>query len=686
MNLLDSAFYDSMAKAILAGGPQLEQPFLMAPLYGYFLAAIYAVQGLLGWEGPGLVFGLQALLGAATAGLTALLGGRLGGRVGAAVAGLLGALYPVAVLYDAKLLSVTLSTFLATLGALGAAALWDRLRAGRAAGALALGVGLALGLATEARGNLLISLPPLLLLLAWAGRGARSGRWAVALFALGLALPLGLAWAHNARAGSPALVSVNGGVNLYRGNNPWFVDEAVEPFRLPAERDALAKRSQLIASIASDRPLSPRESDAYWTGRALDHWQADPLRYGALFLRKTVQVLGWEEISDNIDHEHLLRESRALGWIPPLYGPMVALGLVGLALRLRQGRLREDAPLLLLLVTGVASVALFFVVARYRLPLVPLWAALAGAAAAEGLARWRAGARGAVARGGIAAALLAALLARSPTSAIFPWNWLAPPQERPACLLDPHVLRAPEVEDAYRLAFDALMQGRAEEAERRLREVVARDPEHAPAGVTLSYLLLERGDAAGAAVEAARVAKLDPCEEKAWFNLGSALLLEGRYQAALGALHKTVELDPYDPASHTALGQAWLALGNRAEAREALAFSVRWDEGDWKARALLARVALKESKPNEAAKLLDEALLLAPDQADLWAIRGLAALGLGDLDGAEAALLQGEATERAHPERPRDPILAALRRAIDQPFRMPEKMELVAKPRPGIGP
>ncbi len=687
INLLDSAFYDQMATSILAGEGASEGPFLMAPLYGYFLAAIYALREALGWEGPGLVFAVQGALGAATAGMAALLGGRAGGRVGAWTAGLLTAVYPVAILYDGKLLSVTLATTLATLGALGLVRLWDRLGQGEAARSLALGTGLALGFATLARGNLLISLPFVLSLLGWRAARAPGGGLAAALLVLGMMAPLSWSFAHNAAQGSPALVSVNGGVNLYRGNNPYFVDDAVEPFRLPAERDALAQRSRLVASIAVDRALTPREADQYWTGRALAYWRSDPLRYVSLFLRKTTQVLGWREIGDNIDHEDLLRQSRVLGWIPPLYGPMVALALVALVARTRSRERRlQDAPLVVLLLTGVGSVALFFVVARYRLPFVPLWATFAGAGLAAGLELLRSGERARAARGAVAVLALGALLGLSPLSAVFPWNWLAPANPRPECLIDPHVLRSPDVENGYRLAFDAMMQGRTVEAEQQVRDVTIRDPGHTPAGVVYAYLLMQRGEFAAAATEAARVAKVDPCEEKAWFNLGNALLRQGRLQAALGALHKATELDPYDTASMTALGQAWLAVGREVEARKVLQFSVRWDAEDWQARALLARVTLKEAKPNEAAKLLDEALLLNPDEIDLWALRGLAALGLGDLEGAETALIQGEATQRKHPDRPTDPILDALRKAIDAPLRMPDKMELVAKPRPGIGP
>ena len=681
--LLDSAYYNDMARALLGQGPAWDGPYLMAPLYGYFLAAIYAVRDALSLEqGPGLVYAVQVGLGAATASLSAVLGGRLGGRVGAWTAGLLFALYPVAVIYDVKLLSVTLATFLATAGAVLFLRAWDRLGAGEAAGGAALAAGLALGLATIARGNLIFSLPFLVLMAAWRGRSSRAGWLGVGLLTLGLALPLGATFAHNASAGSGALVSVNGGINLYRGNNPYFVSEAVEPFRLPAERDGLATRSRLVASVESDRWLTEREADQYWSGRALAHWAEDPVRYIGLTLRKAEQVLSWKEVQDNVDHDYLARRSAVLSWIPPTYGVMVSLGLAGVALLARR---RQHAPLLVLLITGIGGIALFFVVARYRVPLVPLWAACSGAAVAEAARRWRAGERGVVYRGAAAVAALCGLLTLPPTSAVWPWSWLVVDRAPPECLLDPHLLRAPELESRYGAAFRLLVDGDLSAAEAGMREVWQADPQHYAAGVNLSYLLLQRGDAAGAARVASDVLKGDPCEEKAWMNLGNALLKQGQIPGGLGALHKAVEVDPYDPEMHAALGHAWLLAGNKTEARAALEFAVRWDPKGWKARALLARIALQERGMDEAARLLDEALALAPDQVDLYGMRGLAALGNGDLEGAAETLKRGEEAQQRLGGRP-DPVLAALRAALDKPFELPENFKPQLSVRTGLGP
>src|SRR5204862_2713117 len=61
-HLFDAAFYDEMAKKIVAGGLDLPAPFLVAPLYGYFVAGVYRVFG----TDPTPVYAIQVVLGSIT--------------------------------------------------------------------------------------------------------------------------------------------------------------------------------------------------------------------------------------------------------------------------------------------------------------------------------------------------------------------------------------------------------------------------------------------------------------------------------------------------------------------------------------------------------------------------------------------------------------------------------------------
>jgi len=110
--VMDAQRYDELAREIAAGGWMPREAFYQAPLYPYFLAAVYAVTG-----GSLLAVRLlQAVLGALTVVLLAVLAGRLFGRTAGGAAGLLAAFYGPAIFYVPLLLKSTL-TLLALTGA-----------------------------------------------------------------------------------------------------------------------------------------------------------------------------------------------------------------------------------------------------------------------------------------------------------------------------------------------------------------------------------------------------------------------------------------------------------------------------------------------------------------------------------------------------------------------------------------
>lgn len=627
VHVLDAAFYDEMARKILAAGPVLDGPYLMAPLYGYALAAVYALT-----TSALAVFALQAALGVATAVLAVRLGHALGGLRAAWAAGLLVALDPLCILYDARLLSVSLATFLST----AAAAVLLRAPASARSAALA---GALLGAAALARANLLLVAPLVAVAIAFASRGiARAG-----VFAAGFALPISLALGHNMARGEMAPIAVNGGINLYRGNNPWFDGVATQDFRLPAERDALATKSRLVASYRSGRWLAQGEADRYWTEATLRHWRERPLRYLGLFVRKCVQVLGPGEIGDNVDEAAERAASPALRFLPPLHLPAVLLAAVGLGTTRR----RDVAPLVALLAGGVASIAIFFVVTRYRVPAFPLLAAFAGAGAAWlATASWASRARAAVA----VFPLLVVLLVPPATSAL-PWNGLAADGAAPArrCGDDTHVLRDPGVEAQARLGARHLLDERYDDAEAVFAALVAVDPDHAPALVDLSWLGLRRGEIASASAFAQRALDLDRCDDKAWSLLGVARLRSGDARGAVGPLREALAIDEVNPQGWANLGEALVRAGGTAEGRELLERAERWGPDLATPRAVLGRLDLKAGDFAAAARRLGEASQLEPTRGDLAGLRGLALLGAGDLAGARGVAMSARARGLSDP-------------------------------------
>jgi predicted CXXCH cytochrome family protein len=146
---------------------------------------------------------------------------------------------------------------------------------------------------------------------------------------------------------------------------------------------------------------------------------------------------------------------------------------------------------------------------------------------------------------------------------------------------------APRAERYYRLALrvDDLFvpakvnlaillngQGRNDEAERLLRDVVEAYPDQHDAAYLLALLLAETGRVPDAVPFLERAAAGDPTRSRVQYNLGLALQTTGRLREAEAALRRALELEPSNPDYVLALGDHYL---RRGETRRALALAER---------------------------------------------------------------------------------------------------------------
>ena len=645
----DSALYHELAQRILNEGLPLSEPFSVAPLYAFFLAGMYRLVGV----DPTMVYIAQVLISLLTIWMTCRLGRQLFGMWGAFVGGLGLALYPAAILYDVRLLSVALGTAFTVATALFAHRAWLTGRLGFWALA-----GLLLGVGALVRGNLLL-VAPFILALAWL-RGTGVARYTsmLAVF-LGLSLGVGPSAWHNHVAGEGFVpVSLGGGINLYRGNNAHFVDAAVHPFRLPPQRDGLLRKSQLIASVENDRQLTSSEADRYWLGKTIMAWYDQPVRAVGITIRKMTQVLASAEIGDHMNLEQMASRNGVLDRIPPFLTPLSALALLGLLVTRRP----RDAGVATVLMASVGSVALFFVVSRYRAPIVPLLAIYAG-----GGLQWmwsQLKARGRRPLIGSVVGVLATTVALDAPAVDdrLPWNWLAAEAEpAPDCAIDRHVMRDPNVEDLFHVGAFALNHRRFVDAEEAMWSVLRADETHTAAGVNLSWLLLQKGAIKESAAIAERVLEVDACDDKAWSNLATARLRMGQYDAALKAAQRASAIDPYNPGYDSILGEATLAKGDKAAARPLFEKALRWQPDLWQAKARLGRIALEEARYEDASRYLQAAVRAQPNRQELVGFLGLAEIGRGNEEGARK-LLQAAVKSGL-----RGPALTGLARALSQP-------------------
>ncbi len=363
--ILDEQDNQVWASQIAEGHGRDYLPFYRAPGYPYLLAAVYATTGP---DVPAARL-LSAVLGSLSVGLTTLIGCALAGPGAAVIAGLLLACYPAGLFFDGMLLSASFDTLLlvAALFLLLAALQAKPSRIPAWAGAL----GLTLGLATITRPTLAVLLPVALLFLHF--RAARRSWRAVAVLAAAWALPVLAVTAVNGAGGGSVFVAWSGGVNFYIGNHAgadgWSViTPELRPSLWQGRSDAIR-----IASAALGHDTSPAEVSRYWFRRGRDFVTGETPAWLALMGRKIYLLLGAPELSNN----HSIEEFRP--YSPFLRPPLLGFGLL-LALAAPQlfSRRTWTAPLPWFLVAYGGAIVLFFVTARFRLPLVPLLAVLAG--------------------------------------------------------------------------------------------------------------------------------------------------------------------------------------------------------------------------------------------------------------------------------------------------------------------
>jgi 4-amino-4-deoxy-L-arabinose transferase-like glycosyltransferase len=413
---VDSLVYRDWALRIAGGDWLGSEPFFLSPLYGYLLAAVYALAG------PGHFWPLvvNALLGAGACALVFLLAARLFDRRVAIVATALAATYPLQIFYEGAALLEALQTFLtaavalASLRALDAPAVW-RFAA----------VGVLLGLSALARQNALLYAPLFALWALFASGSARpSARSAVhaGVFLLAVCLTLAPATIRNrAVSGDFVLVNATGGLLLYDSWNPTASSTYSIPGIFPrALADDPIERKFAYTEVAQRTlgraPLRASEVSAYWRGEAFAFVLAHPSR--ALELAAERARLFWNRYEPWDVRSFTV--SRGISWVLSLplpgFGVIAPLALAGLALS--ASRWRRLAPLYGLILVYFGSGVLFVALSRYRVPVVPLLAIFAGAAA---VSIWDFARKGDARRLAIAAALVAA--------AAFAVNWREPSED-----------------------------------------------------------------------------------------------------------------------------------------------------------------------------------------------------------------------------------------------------------------
>jgi len=383
---LDSRFYRELALSILAGDKLPAGALTFNPLYPFFLVIVFKLFG-----GALLVPRLlQAALGLGTVAFTYLAAGKLvegpwKGRPSAGViaggAACMAILYAPFVLYEGMIVSTSIEIFLLAAAFAQALALDHDLLglrpvtiAGRRVPPRlsALVLGAILGAGALGRPNLfllLIAALPLWLIV----RHRRKRRGLVpavvcVVGALALLLPPII---HNARStGKFVPVTAHGGINFYIGNRPGTLGTYDPPADMRADMRGLIEDARERAETDLGRSLTDADVSDYYFHQALAAVRSDPAAWLRLLGRKLLLFWNGAEVPDLPDAFFYGQAAPVLKLLCLPFAVVASLGLAGLVVLSRSGRNRSIV--FIFVGAGLVSVLLFYVNARYRLPLVPI--------------------------------------------------------------------------------------------------------------------------------------------------------------------------------------------------------------------------------------------------------------------------------------------------------------------------
>jgi tetratricopeptide (TPR) repeat protein len=649
---MDAAYHVDWARALAEGRTFQPGPFFRAPLYPWFLSICFALFGE-GYLAPRIV---QAVVGMLTVGLVYLVGARAFDRRVGWLAALFAAGYWVMIYFDGELLLPVLEAPFDLL------AIWLSLRcADRPTAVRAAAAGLAWGGSAIVRPNVLLFAPLVGIWILWrASRTAPSMRralFAPAAFVLGLFAPILPITAYNMFVGGDSvLISSQGGVNLWIGNNPQSDGSSAI---VPGTRadwwggyyDAIHQ-----AEAAMGRTLKPSEVSSWYTRMALEFVAGQP----ALALRQFLWKLrlfwtDWELGNNSDERFFALRFGPILRWLPLGFGVLAPLSLIGLALTSR--RAARDLPLWAFVPVYMLSVVAFFVCSRFRVPVLPVLCVFAAYACIRSAELLRAKKFAALI--GIALAFLILAIGvrdipreidRSESNGL----WLLGVHEvqhqnleagaedfRQAIAAKPRNVyavrdlglvlkdlnRFPEAEASLRSALDIrsddpttwrglvdlqLKQGRFDEAKASARQAIALAPYSAAAQFDLGFV---------AAVESQFLAER-----------GAPLSdVNARRDEALRAFQAALALHPAPDATFDyalAAGRVLISLGRWHDAAETLSLAARSREipdpdGEfWRCQELLIQALIRDGREIEARRIAEELLRRFPgdrNAADIYA-------------------------------------------------------------------
>ncbi|MFQ5452718.1 MAG: tetratricopeptide repeat protein, partial [Candidatus Zixiibacteriota bacterium] len=235
--------------------------------------------------------------------------------------------------------------------------------------------GLLMGLASITRPTSLVLYPVIFLLIILILRNFKQLTKQTMLFILGTSLIIAPIFLRNVIiANDPVLISSQGGINLYIGNNA-AADGISAVMPEPMGFNWRIQQITHAAEIETGHKLKPGQVSSFWADKAIEWISNHPASFFHLYLQKLYHNFSDREISNNRDLQVFFKKNKILQYNPLSFGILFALTVVGFFTGVKKNK--KTLFILIVIAAYVTVSALFFFSSRFRLPLLPLYIIIA---------------------------------------------------------------------------------------------------------------------------------------------------------------------------------------------------------------------------------------------------------------------------------------------------------------------
>ena len=376
----------------------------------------------------------------------------------------------------------------------------------------------------------------------WLAADRRRARSALIVGLMTMLTILPVTWANRVRGGEWVLISANGGINFFLGNNADW------------QQTWLLRPGLAWEDLVRDIPASERRGQARWDrhfARRGAAWvREDPLAFVSALGRKILHYAGYVELDRNLDMRGFRLQSAVLRF-SPRYAWLAPWLILGLVLAWRRGSFGRLAVLFWM--SGLVSTVPIFFSERYRVDVAPASIVCAILGLGEAWAMLRR-------RSTLAPWAVMTLVIAASVLAFGDWGKVG-------------AARGPQAATLEGMAYYG--EGNLERAVESLQRAIRANPADADAHYQLATALQKQNREADAMREYEAAAALVPGNPKPPMAIGWLLAQDGRREEALRHYERAAQVDSTNSIVHLETARLLEALGRRDPARSHYALARR---------------------------------------------------------------------------------------------------------------